>query len=136
PRGGELREHGLRVLVGAVLAPQRREHAQLGERGRAAEDALDPLVLLLRQLVPADQLGRDGGVARERGRAGRRGGRAHTSVALAPLTPRITARNTRLMMLGEGCAISASASPASNHRPWQCVHWSIWMPCHSPVMRS
>src|SRR5438552_17213594 len=117
------------MLVGAVLAPQGGEHPQLGERGRPAQQRGDEAVFEVGGVVSANQLRRDRAVAGERARL-------HASEALAPDSPRSTARNTRAMMLGWGWAIRLSASPASNHSPWQCVHWSIWIPCHSPVIRS
>src|SRR2546426_798926 len=111
--GGERLENGLGVLVGAMLAPQRGEHAQLGEAGRATQQRLDAVVLLIGQIVIADQLRRDRRVAREGGR------RRHVSDAFAPETPRSTARNTRAIMFGSGWASAVSASPASNQMPWQ-----------------
>src|SRR5438132_13544389 len=117
-RGGERLQDGPRVLVGAVLAPQRGEHAQLGKGGRPPEQRGDPLVLSVGEVVLANQLGRDRGVAWER----RGGSLGHASDALAPETPRSRARNTRAMRFGSGCASTLSASPASNHIPWQCVH--------------
>ena len=118
------------MLVGAVLTPQRREDAQLGEGGCAAQHRLDAAVFCWGEIVLAHELRRDGRVAP----AGRRPG--HESEARAPETPRITARNTRPKMVGSGCFTRASASAASSHSPWQWVHWSIWMPCQSPVRRS
>jgi len=110
---GERFENGLGVLVRAMLAPQRGEHAQLGEAGRATQHRFDALVLLVGQIVVADQLRRDRRVAREGG------GRRHVSDAFAPETPRSTARNTRAIMFGSGWASAVSASPASNQMPWQ-----------------
>src|SRR3989454_7741878 len=124
-------EDGLAVLVGAVLAPQRGEDAKLGECGRAAQERLDAAVLVGGEVVLANQRRGDRGVARE----GRRPPR-HVSDARAPLTPFNTARNTREKMPRSSWSSRDSASPASNQRPWQCVHWSISTPCHSPVIRS
>src|SRR5205814_606139 len=80
-RGGERSEDRPRVLVGAVLAPQGREHAELGERGRATEQRLDAPVLLVGEMVIADQLGRDRRVTGKRDRP------RHGSDAFAPETP-------------------------------------------------
>src|SRR5207245_9832953 len=118
-RGGKSPQRGLGMLVGAVLAPQGGEHAQLREGRRAAEHRLDAAVLCGGEIVVADQRGRDRRVARERRR------RRHGSGSFAPETPRITMRNTRVIMLGDGCASRLSASPLSNQIPWQWVHWSI-----------
>src|SRR5439155_4771131 len=115
-----------------MLTPQRGEHAQLGEGGHPPEQRGDAVVFSVGEVVLANQVGRDRGVAPERCR----GCLGHASDAFAPETPRSRARNTRAMMFGSGCASTLSASPASNHIPWQCVHLSIWMPCHSPVIRS
>src|SRR5438552_633368 len=117
-RGGECLQNGARVLVGAMLAPQSGKDAQLRESGRAPEQRRDPLVFRVGEIVFADQLRRDRGIARER----RRGDPHHRSDTFAPETPRSRARNTRPMMFGSGCASTLCASPASNHIPWQCVH--------------
>jgi hypothetical protein len=47
------------VLVRAVLVPQRADHAELGERGRAPEHVDEPLVLVLGEPVLGDEGGRD-----------------------------------------------------------------------------
>ena len=112
-------EDGLAVLVGAVLAPQRGENAKLGERGRATQEGLDAAVLVGGEVVLANQRQGDRGVARE-GRGG--GAPGHVSDARAPLTPFNTARNTREKMPRSSWSSRDSASPASNQRPWQCVH--------------
>ena len=104
------------MFVGAVLAPQRREHAELGERGRATQQRLDAPVLLVGEMVIADQLRGDRRITRKRE------GPRHGSDAFTPETPRSTVRNTRANMVGSGWASSVSASPASNQMPWQCVH--------------
>src|SRR5467141_2464103 len=117
-RRGKCLEDRPRVLVGAVLAPQGGEDAQLGERGRPAEHGFDACVLFGCEVVLLHQLGGDLRICHFR------------------VTPFATARNTRARTLGAEVFISASASPASNHTPWQCVHWSIWMPSQSCVMRS
>src|SRR5205807_8491232 len=127
--GGKRLEDRLRVLIGAVLAPQGGEDAQLGDGGRAPEQRFDPGVFGCGQVVLADELGRDRWIAGEGGRPG------HASGTFAPVTPRITVRKTRLMM-PDSCCSRFSTSPLSNHTPWQCVHWSTSMPCHSPVIRS
>src|SRR5690606_31776580 len=64
--GGQRAEQRLRVLVAAVLGPQRAEDAQLRVRGLAAQDLEDPAVLLRRDAVLRDQLRGDGRVARPR----------------------------------------------------------------------
>src|SRR6266576_2784634 len=110
-RGGELREHALRVLVRAVLAPQRREDPQLGEGGGAAQHRLDAAVLVVGEIVVANQGGGDRRIAPERSRT------AHASRALAPETPRSTAPNTRAKSPCPAWCSKCSASPASNHRP-------------------
>ena len=56
-------EDGSRVLVGAVLAPQRAHDAQLGERRRAAEHRRQALVLLGGQPVLGDERGSDDRIA-------------------------------------------------------------------------
>src|SRR5690606_18314192 len=56
------REHAeerFRVLVSAVLGPERAEHAQLREGRRSAQRFDDALVLLLAQAVLRHQLGRN-----------------------------------------------------------------------------
>ena len=68
--GGEALEDRLRVLVGAVLRPERREHAELGERRRAAEQLEDAAVLEVVQVVLPHDLGRDRTLAGERGGLG------------------------------------------------------------------
>src|SRR2546430_4835226 len=108
---GERFENGLGVLVRAMLAPQRGEHAQLGEAGRATQHRFDALVLLVGQIVVADQLRRD-----RRGAPGG-GGRRPLSDALAPETPRRTARNTPAIMFGPGGAGAGFAPPPSNQMP-------------------
>ena len=103
--GGRKRlQDGSRMLVGAVLAPQRGEDAELGERGRAAEHHDDARVFVRGEIVFLDQLGGDLRIGHFR------------------VTPFATARNTRARMFGADVFISASASPASNQTPWQCVH--------------
>src|SRR2546427_7251915 len=53
------RSHRPRVLVGAVLAPQGREHAELREGGGAAEQCGDPLIFCVAEIVLVNQLRRD-----------------------------------------------------------------------------
>ena len=122
-RGRELLQHPLGMFVGAVLAPQRGEDAELGVAGGPPQHRFDAPVFVVREVVLADQGGRDRRIA-------------HRSIALAPDTPRSTAPNTLRNIPCSPCRNSCSASPASSHRPWQWVHWSIWMSCQSPVMRS
>src|SRR5690606_36414693 len=69
---GQRAEQRLRILVAAVLGPQRAEDAQLRIRGLPAQDLEDPGVLLRREAVLCDQLGGDGRVARPGLRRGRR----------------------------------------------------------------
>src|SRR2546428_11644706 len=103
-----------------MLTPERGEHPQLGEGGRPPEQRGDALVFSVGEVVLANQVGRDRGVAPER--CGGGGSLGHASDAFAPETPRSRARNTRAMMFGSGCASTLSASPASYHIPLQCVH--------------
>src|SRR6185503_5733658 len=107
-RRGEGLEDRPGVLVRAVLAPQGREDAQLGERGSTAEEGLDADVLFGREVVLLDQLGRDGRIP---------GKRDHFRD-----TPLTTARKTRARTFDCGDLRSDSASPASNQIPWQWVH--------------
>ena len=109
-RGGQRLEDRLGVLVGAVLAPQGGEDAQLGEGGRTPEQCFDAGVLGGGQVVLAGELGRDRRIAGEGGRPG------HASGTFAPVTPRITVRKTRLMM-PDSCCSRVSTSPLSNHTP-------------------
>src|SRR3989442_16009243 len=106
-----------------MLAPQRGEHPELGEGGRPPEQRGDALVFSVGEVVLANQVGRDRGVAPER--CGGGGSLGHASDAFAPETTRIRARNTSAMMFGSRCPITISASPASNHIPWQLMHRAI-----------
>ena len=60
--GGQGAQPLLRGLVGAVLVPHRREDAELGQRGGAADQLENARVLLGLQPVRRDELGRDLGV--------------------------------------------------------------------------
>ncbi len=95
------------MLVGAVLAPQGGEDAQLRERGRPAEHRYDARVFVGCEVVILHQL------------------RGDLRIRHFRVTPFATARKTRARMFGAEVFINASASPASNQTPWQCVHWSI-----------
>src|SRR5262249_41237149 len=107
-RGRKRVEDGARVLVGAVLAPQRRKDAQLGERWRSPQHRRDALVLFSCEVVLLHQLGGDLRIAHDR------------------VTPFATARNIRAKMFGGvGRLRIASTSSASAQMPWQLVHWSI-----------
>ena len=57
--GGELAQEDARVLVGAVLGPERGEKAQLGEARLATEPANDAVVLLGGEAVAEGELLRD-----------------------------------------------------------------------------
>ena len=59
--GRQLAQPHARGFVGAVLAPHDREDAELGQRGRAAQDLEQPLVFVGRQPVLGDDLGGDAG---------------------------------------------------------------------------
>ena len=120
PGRGEAFEDGSRVLVGAVLAPQRRENPQLGERGRPAEQREDAFVFFGCEVVFLHQLGGDLRIDHDR------------------VTPFATARNIRAKMLfdGVGRLSIAFTSSASHQMPWQLVHCSICTPSQSPVIRS
>src|ERR671924_1306025 len=96
PRRRKGLQDRLRVLIGAVLAPQRREDAQLGERRRAAEQGDDAIVFFGCEVVLLHQLGGDGGI-----------GGTHLRV-----TPFATARNTLPRMLGGDVFMNACASSA------------------------
>src|SRR2546426_3037399 len=76
-----------------MLTPERGEHPQLGEGGRPPEQRGDALVFSVGEVVLANQVGRDRGVAPER--CGGGGSLGHASDAFAPETPRSRARNTR-----------------------------------------
>ena len=60
--GRQLLQPDLRGLVGAVLAPHRREDAELDHGGRAAHDRQDALVFVGRQAVLGHDLRRDRGL--------------------------------------------------------------------------
>ena len=60
--GRQLLQPHLRGLVGAVLAPHRREDAELDHGGRAAHDGEHALVLVGRQAVLGHDLRRDRGL--------------------------------------------------------------------------
>src|SRR6185503_1181974 len=99
---------GARVLVRAVLAPQSRKDAQLGERGRPAEQAQDAFVFFGCEVVLLHQLGCDLRLGHDL------------------VTPFATARNIRPRMFGWTFRLRiSSTSPASHQMPWQFVHWSI-----------
>src|SRR5262249_17706916 len=57
--GGQRAEQPPRALVGAVLGPHDAEHADLLERGGAAEQVDDARVLVLREALVDGQLRRD-----------------------------------------------------------------------------
>ena len=57
--GGQLPQPHPGRLVGAMFVPHRREDAELGQVGRAANDPLDARVLVRAQPVLGDQCGRD-----------------------------------------------------------------------------
>ena len=61
--GRQRLQHRPRMLVRAVLAPQRADDAELGERRRAAEHGDEPIVLVGREPVLGDERRRDGGIA-------------------------------------------------------------------------
>src|SRR2546426_1147352 len=97
-RGGKSPQHGLGMLVGAVLAPQGGEHAQLREGRRAAEHRLDAAVLCGGGIVGAGQRGRD-----RRGAPGTGPPPAPVG-GLAPPTPPPPTRGTRGGILWGGGA--------------------------------
>src|SRR5207302_11193714 len=66
--GGKRLEDRSGVLIGAMLAPQRGEDAQLGQGGRPAQHGLDPPELFGGEVVLADERRRDRRVAGKRGR--------------------------------------------------------------------
>ncbi len=58
----------LRGFVRAMLVPHGRDDAELGEAGRAADEAEEALVLLRLQAMGLDEIGRDGGFGERRRR--------------------------------------------------------------------
>src|SRR5688572_22725049 len=61
--GGQRSQQRTRVLVRAVLAPERAHHAKLGERRLASQHRAQSLELLRRQSMLRDQRRRDPGIA-------------------------------------------------------------------------
>jgi hypothetical protein len=129
PGGGEGPEDGLRVLVAAVLRPERREHAQLGERRRTAEQLQNALVLHLVQVVLAHHLGGDRTLAREGRRLGCAGhrGAAHVPVLRFPAARSDwkASESTRVSSAGGSSWTTWASSPASSQTPPQWGQVSI-----------
>ena len=125
--GGECPEHGLGVLVAAVLGPESGEDPQLRQGRGAAQHLDDPAELQLTQIVLAHHLGRDRALAREAGGLGRsrHHGAGHGCRRMVPRKLANASVNTRVSRAGRSsCAIS-STSPASSHIPPQCGQLSI-----------
>ena len=129
PRGRELAQVDLRRLVRAVLRPERRSDAELGQGRIAAEEALEPRELLAGEAVLAGELDGDdrlGGRGHRRIRGGRRGIRgghraAPTRRAAGCTMPWKRPRPSMLPSTSSaqrsGCGIRPSTLPASLTMP-------------------
>src|SRR5207244_1424804 len=103
-----------RVLVRAVLAPQRADDAKLGERRRAAEHVDELLVLEFGQAVFSNQGRRDCRIARTRLHLRRsRGRHARTAASIDLKTPSPCGAPMSGSKARSGCGIMPSTLPFS-----------------------